>query len=228
MKLTKEYLLNGPGRPYLITGGGLIIIAAAAVGAYALHSSSQPAAPAATPAPTSTPTADISSVGTPTPLPTATPSPTPSASASPTATPTATAAPLPAGPKAAMTAFYAAFKAKDRSAISAMFTADTTDELKSLHSRLFTGLDTDGNPGGPTLFATNSASQSAASYSVTSASQSGASWVVAASEQRLTGTGASAGSVATSMTLTQENGAWKISLYTYQGTSGKYDALQNP
>ena len=240
MPFSKDYFLSGPGRTYLITGSGLLVVLVAGlVVAYQVHH----APTALAPSPTPTPKVVSTSTSTATPLPTATPSPTATASASASATPSptatatasasasasASATTLPAAPQATVSEFYTAYKAKKASVIAGLFTADTTTELQSLHSRLFTGVDTDGDPGGPTLFSTNSASQSASSYTILSVTQQGSAWDLSLSEQRLSGTGASAGTVQTMMVLVDQSGSWKIDSYYYAGSPvGKYDGLLDP
>lgn len=160
-------------------------------------------------------------------------SPTPDVSPSPSSSPEITSAPslstpaaqLPTAAKAKLDAFFAAYKAKDIQALSTMFVPDTTTELKSLHSRLFTGLDVDGSPGGPTLFSSNSASQSTAEYTLLSSTQEGQNWKVTLSEKRLSGTGGDAGTVQTTMVLSQDGGEWKVSQYFHVDSAGKYDGF---
>lgn len=164
---------------------------------------------------------------------TATPTETASTSAASTSPgaspiPTVTAAVLPDTAKAVIANFFVAYKAQDKARLSIFFTADSTNELKSEHATLFTGVGLNGDPGGPTLFATNTASQYATSYSILGLAPQGDNWIVTLSENRVVSNGQSIGSTTTLMTLVpgaagQE--AWLIDDYYRAGSSGKYSAF---
>lgn len=182
----------------------------------------------------------IEAIASPTPSPTATPtespSPTPSPSVSPTASPssspTATSTAFPETANKQLTAFYAAFVAGNRKGMEAFFTTDASAELRSLRSRLFTGADLDGTPGGPTLFDTSSASQKVTKYQIDSKSASGGNYIVMATETRTDlSTNQTLSAVKTKLILTPsaDGTSWLIDSYTrVGGTTGKYDALINP
>jgi hypothetical protein len=181
-----------------------------------------------TPTPSPSPTGDeVSTVDDSSPSPSAVASPTPSASPN-SPVPTTQAITLPDSAKTFITNFYAAYKAKDRDRLAELFTSDTTNELKSLHSTLFKGVDLSGNPGGPTLFSTNSASQVATSYSILGSAPQGSNWVVTVREQRVDASGASIPDQTTLITLvpaTSGQGTWLIDSYTHAAGSGKYEGF---
>ena len=183
------------------------------------------------------PTASITTLASPTPVPTVVTEPSiqPSSSLSPTPRPTSSSIPspssspdsLPASISQTLTVFYAAFKAQNASELAKMFVPDTTPEMKSLNSRLFKGVDTNGIPGGPTLFQTNSAGEIAISYVVNSATMSGSNWQISLTEQRADLNGKATAGTATKIILIPgvNTEAWQIGVYAYQDTVGKYDAF---
>lgn len=216
MKMSKETLSKTAKNPYFITGTAAVVVVALAAGFGYYRQTSEPVA---TPTPTVTPLVTES----PTPTPTASPAASPEVS--PTPTPSNAPQNLPDSAQKTVSSFYASYKAKDIAKVGESFTPDTTNELKSLHSRLFTGRDTDGVPGGPTLFSSNSASQSVGSYSISSSEEDGSNWTVTVTEQRISGTGESAGSVSTVLKLTPAGDSWQIDQYYHAGLSGKYDGF---
>lgn len=163
------------------------------------------------------------------------PSPTPGATVtpveSPTPSPAASATLVPTMPESGVTFvanFYAAYSNSDRERLNAYFTEDDTAELASLRSRLFTGRDPQGNPGGPTLFATNSANQRVIGYTITRSVPEGDGWIVSVQEQRVTTEGVSLPATMTLLTLvpsTSPPGSWLVDAYTRSNEEGKYSAF---
>jgi hypothetical protein len=164
-------------------------------------------------------------------LPTITPTPTPTDLPSPS--PTVTLPSLSEVPQSAVQyveSFYAIYKAEDRKKLEAFFSLDTSNELISLRSRLFTGFDNNGLPGGPTLFDTSSASQKPFSFTITSKKVVAGKVEVVVSETRTDlQTGETLPVFSTKLLLiptdaTQKN--WLIESYTkVGGSTGKYDAF---
>lgn len=175
--------------------------------------------------PTPSPTESVSPSTSPTSSVTPTPTVSPSESPPPSSTPTASV--LPSAAQSTLNTFYTAYKNKDRSQIESLFTEDSTEELRSLHSRLFTGLDPQGNPGGPTLFASNSASQSVDSFSVISIAAQEKKYVVTVKEKRLNASGESVGDYTTLITLVPNSTStkWLIDAYVQDTSAGKYDGF---
>ena len=214
-----------------IIGGslGLVVILAVSGVVYAIHKAAKAPLPV-----TTTPTPTIS-VGTPSPLVSSVPSPSPSPSPTPTPTPTLSpgmspSATLPISVQSFLSTFYADYKAKNAGALSVLFTSDGSSSDTFSHAHLFKGTDPDGtNPGGPTLFSTDSASQTVAGYTVQQQVQTGDNWQLTISEERVSGSGDSVGNQTTTMILVPSNSTWLISLYYHQGAAAsKYDGFLNP
>lgn len=173
----------------------------------------------------------ISASPTPIALPSLSPSASPittfTPSPSPSVTPNASADPVPSTVSQMFVTFFAAFKAQNALSLHTMFVVDTDADLKSLGSRLFTGMDLNGVPGGPTLFQTNSAGERATEYEILSVNQVGSAWHAMFREQRVSIAGAVVAPALTQMTLvpSSTSGTWLISQYAYQTTTGKYDAF---
>jgi len=135
---------------------------------------------------------------------------------------------LPSTAQAFIANFYAAYQAKDSDRLASYFTSDTTADLISLHSRLFKGTDPQGNPGGPTLFSSNSASEVVKSYVIITSAAQNSNWVITIKEQRLAASGQEVGEQTNLMTLVPVQGGtsnWQIDSYTHTGSSGKYNAF---
>lgn len=135
---------------------------------------------------------------------------------------------LPGSAKTFLANFYAAYKQKDSERLGEMFTPDQTDEYRSLHARLFTGIDLQGNPGGPTLFSTNSASGYVDGYSLLGAASQDKNWVVTVKENRFSSEGKAVGEQTAIFTITpknDENSIWLIDSYIHTGASGKYNGF---
>lgn len=158
------------------------------------------------------------------PTSSATPTPTPTATPSPTATPAASPAVLPETATSFLKTFYAAYAAGDVTALAKKFTPDTGADI-SMHSRLFTGMDQNGNQGGPTLFVTNTANQKATEYSIVGSTKTVDGWTVSVQEQRVNGGGVALSPVTTTVKLVEEGASWLISGYTLVSTTGKYSAF---
>jgi hypothetical protein len=164
----------------------------------------------------------------PTPSVTPTPAVSPIPTPSPTPTPTITAAQLPKSATTFLANFYAAYNQADRTRLAAYFSPDTTAELRSLHARLFTGVDPEGNPGGPTLFTTSSAIQKATGYTVVTSALQAGNWIVTVQEQRVDGDGKAISPITTILTLvpsTNPTGSWLIDSYVHTGEVGKYNGF---
>ena len=164
------------------------------------------------------------------PEPSSSPAVQPSATATATETPRSNTetATLPDSARAVLANFYAAYKDKDRERLETFFTPDTTDELRSLRSRLFKGIDPQGNPGGPTLFATNSASQVATNYRILGSAAQDANWIVTLEEDRVGGTGEEIADEVTLITMVRASSdqtKWLIDMYSHVRSSGKYDGF---
>jgi hypothetical protein len=171
----------------------------------------------------STPTPTVQSVtsATPTLIPTSTSTPP-----APTVSPISTS--LPDSAKAFLANFYAAYKNKDLARLAASFTADTNTTDQSMYSRLFTGKDLNGMPGGPNLFSTNSAAQYVTSYSIMQSNPSGKDWQIMVNEQRSDVAGGGNTKDVTVVTLTPAptgQGTWLIASYSHANNSGKYDGF---
>ena len=169
---------------------------------------------------------------TPTPTPTASPTPTTvTSSASPTASPTPTATPstglsaLPATAQTLVKDFYTAYEAGNSAQLATYFTTDTTSDLQSLRARLFTGLDTNGVPGGPTLFVSSTALERPTSYVVSSVSGSASTWTLTVQETRLNGNGKALPTITTVLKLDEVGNGWKIDQYAHTGSAQKYDGF---
>lgn len=149
----------------------------------------------------------------------------PSASPSPTVKPAVTQ--LPDSAKTIIANFYAAYKDRDASRLGQFFTPDNSDDLKSYHATLFTGKDLSGNPGGPTLFSTNTASQYASGYTIIGSAQQGGNWVVTIKEGRLNGSDKKVDDTTALMTLVpgKDSTSWSIDEYYRAGSGGKYNAF---
>lgn len=149
-------------------------------------------------------------------------------SAIPTPSPSTPVSGWPESAQKLLSDFYQAYKNQDRVKLATFFTDNKTEELKSLSSRLFTGLDLNGQPGGPTLFATNSAAQTVDSYVLISATAQGNGWIASVKEQRLDDKGQSIGETTTLLTLvsqTSQPDAWLVDGYTHLGKAGKYNGF---
>jgi hypothetical protein len=208
-----------------IVSGCLVVVFAVGSLVWADHRSSK--APSRSTLVTSTPVVSTTPVVTFTPPATPTSSITPSAT--PSASPTASiVSSLPVSAQAMVSAFYNADTARQSAQVAAFFTPDTTAEDKSLHARLFTGIDTNGNPGGPTLFS-DGAPQSVATYTITSSVPQGANWQVSVSEQRVSESSAADGAQVTMLVLVPKGNSWLISDYYQQGQLvSKYDGFLPP
>jgi len=237
-KEKKEPMFSAQDKKYLY-GIGAVIAAAVLLGfgAWIVHATQEnntQTLASSSPSPTLTPSPSASPTVTPSPSPVVSPSvsPSPTVSPSPSVSPSATPgqnANFPLSAQSFVSGFYAAYQAKNSAEISGMFTADTTSELQSEHSRMFTGIDSTTNlPGGPTLFSTG-APDSVSSFAIQSEVQQGSNWQVTTVEQRLNSSGVADGSETTIMILVPSGSSWLIDSYYYQGeTSGKYDAFQLP
>lgn len=178
------------------------------------------------------PSSSISPSAAPSTSPSTSPSASPSPSSVPTVQSVASATPTPASlpdsAKAFLANFYAAYKNKDLTRLAASFTADTNNSDQSMHSRLFTGKDLNGMPGGPNLFSTNSASQYVTSYSIMQSNPSGQDWQIMVNEQRSNVIGGGNTQVVTMVTLAPApagQGTWLIASYSHANNSGKYDGF---
>lgn len=155
------------------------------------------------------------------------PSQSPSAPVAST-TPSTSAQTLPDSATSFLKDFYQSYKKGDAKAMQPFFSDDGDAELKSLRSRLFTGVDTNGVPGGPTLFATNSADQKVDTYAVATVSKTGSGWTVSVNEIRINGAGTRLPQITTTVSLIPSGSSWKIDSYARTGESGKYNALLTP
>ena len=175
---------------------------------------------------TSNPSIQPSASASVTPL--ATPAASPTVSLTPIASPSQTVeepVTLPSSASTFLQRFFLAYGNKNRTSLSGFFTPDPTPELLSVHSRLFTGLDTNGNPGGPTLFSSNSANQVTTSYVMTSSAKLGTGWQVKLKEQRSDINGGTVGSVNTVMDIVPKGADWQVDSYFHAAYSGKYDGF---
>ncbi len=170
---------------------------------------------------TTTPTPTVSPTGE-----TASPSPSESATPIPSESPTISPLPttVPSEVKAAISQFYTAYTGRDRTALGKLFTADTTDEDRSVHSTLFTGYDLRGNPGGPTLFITDAVSDTLKAYEMQTGTQSGDVWTVTVHEQRTTVEKKNTTPTVT-LTMMRTAAGWRVNAYTRSGQGGKYDGF---
>ncbi len=205
---------------YATVVAGLLIIVLGAILTKAANYQDQQVtvspAPSESPSAESSPIADVvNPVVEVTPTPAATPIPT-----------TAPAASMPQSATTFLANFYAAYNSADRDRLETYFTDDATSELRSLRARLFTGKDPEGNPGGPTLFATSSANQKTTGYSVINSAAQSEGWVVTVQEQRVDGDGNTLGPVTTLIVLKPgPDGTWLIDSYNRSGEVGKYSAF---
>jgi hypothetical protein len=170
--------------------------------------------------------------------PTLTPSPTISPDPTPSITPTPTESPTPpptSSPSASISedvaqriaAFYSTWSSRNRLAMRPFFSLDTTSDQRSLNSALFTGFDSRGNPGGPTLFETDPVSDTLNGFEIISAQQSGGAWTVTLREQRRSTNEQDKVVMTRQVWIMQDNG-WKIDEYVKVGSSGKYDGFFTP
>ncbi len=148
-----------------------------------------------------------------------TPSASPSAIASPSPTPSLSPEELAA--RAAVDQFEAAYKAKNKSKLLTSLMTDPFNQAeKDEQSRLLSGQDTKGVPGGPTLFESATVSQIPQSYTVTSVD--GGTVVVKehviASDQGKT----SQADRTRTFELVKQNGADIVDRYLRPGSTDKY------
>lgn len=202
----------------LAAGGALLIVGAVLVGM--LHDARSPQTD-----PTPTPTMAVVS---PTPSPEQTPAASPAPEVSPGSTPTPGAAELPSSAQTFLANFYAAFSGYDSARLNTYFTEDSSAELRSVRLRLFTGQDEQGIPGGPTLFATNTADQRAIGYAVTRSIPQGNGWLVTIQEQRVDGQQRPVADTMILMTLVpapNNVGTWLVDAYHRTSETGKYSGF---
>lgn len=148
----------------------------------------------------------------------------PSASVSPVASPggsPSSSTSLPQSAQTFLSNFYSTYQKMEAKNLQSYFTEDTTD----LRSTLFTGLDTRGLPGGPTLFSSNSASERATSFNVIGSTKSGNNWQLEIQEQRVDLQGNKLSPMVTEMVIIPSGTSWLIDRYSREGKTGKYNAF---
>lgn len=157
--------------------------------------------------------------------------PRPTEPQAPTASPadSSSAMALPAAVQKTVGTFYAAYKLRDREALSTLFTPDKDQELLSLRTKLFRGVDPQGNPAAPTLFITDEASQYATAYTVSDTElMPNGTRVLMVTETRDNGTGTAIDGVKTTLTLVPADASrsdFLIDAYSYPDSPSKYGAF---
>lgn len=164
--------------------------------------------------------------------PTFSPSPTssePTPSTSPAANPSPNLTSMEEKVKGVVSDFEQTYKSQDKTKIFSFFTGPQIQEEKDTHSRLLSGKDVQGIPGGPELFVSNSASEIPLSYQLKATNKiSDNKYQIKISEERASTR--NLGSKFTrerSLTLVLVNSSWLVDRYENPNYPSKYSGFLN-